>query len=82
MAKLHNQNDGSVPVSEMKDGDLAVVTGWPTQAYVGRVVQRYGEYLLTVGAPAGSGWGRYFAGEILTVAAYVRILKAGELIEV
>lgn len=82
MAKLHKQNDVSVPVTEMKDGDLAVITEWPLKQCVGRVVQRFNDYLLTVGATSGHGWGQYFYGASVNESCRVRILQPGELIEV
>lgn len=83
MAKLHKQNDGSVPVTKMKDGDLAVITQWVNPNYVGRVVQRHRNFLIAVGENQGKGLGEFFyEGQVIDERLSVRILQPGELIEV
>ena len=79
MLRLVGEKSQSVCVSEMKDGDIAIITMWTTGFYIGRIVQRYGDYLLVIGAEAGLGWGKYFKISIsYRDVCQVRILKKGE----
>lgn len=43
-----------IDVVDMKDGDIAVIVKWSqTKSYLGRVVQRYGELLVSIGLSSG-----------------------------
>lgn len=45
-------------VSDLKDGEVAIIRSWGvTDAYIGRLVQRHGNILLTIGKKEGNGWG-------------------------
>lgn len=53
--RLKRKTDNSIHVSEMKDGDLAVICeSW--QMYAGRIVQRIGDVLYTIGKSEGCHW--------------------------
>lgn len=56
--RLGQNTNGWISVFDMKDGDVAVIRQWDTSNtnYVGRIVQRYGDDLITLGAPSGNGW--------------------------
>ena len=43
-------------VGDMKDGEIAVIVSWAFEEYVGRVVQRYGPHLVSLGMNCGAGW--------------------------
>lgn len=44
----------SVPVYDMKDGDIAIIVRWGgMNEYCGRVIQRFDDILITLGAPSG-----------------------------
>jgi len=45
-----------IPVRELNDGELAVITAWPYGLYAGNVIQRYGDKLVTIGKPEGKGF--------------------------
>ena len=74
--------DGTIPVSEMKDGDIGVIIYWSTSRYIGRIVQRYCDCLLTVGAESGCGWGEYFKSPYVNSGCRVRILEKSETLVV
>jgi hypothetical protein len=64
MLKLKNNDRPDVIwVGDMMDGDIGVITSWPTgghllvSKYIGRIVQRYKNDLITVGASWTDGWG-------------------------
>ena len=82
MLELKNKKTDEVHVSEMEDGDIAIITKWEVKNYVGRVVQRYKNYLLTLGEDSGSGWGKFFNNKGMNnnYDDYVRILKKGEIL--
>ena len=82
MLRLTSDKVNSVCISEMKDGDIAVITSWSIEGYIGRVVQRYHNFLLTVGANSGSGWNEYFRDANTIPRNQVRILEKGETLVV
>ncbi len=85
--KLISETTTTIPVGQMQDGEIAIVTKWSNcDGYIGDIVQRYADYLLVVGKPSGKGWGRMFNdpskafmdnGECM-----VRILPKGTVIEI
>lgn len=82
MLRLAKKENSSIPVKEMKDGDIAVITNWGVNNYVGRIVQRYKNYLLTLGAGSGFGWGEYFINNKNSHSNRVRLLEVGEVLVV
>lgn len=78
MARLKQQSKDSVHLLTMKDGDVAVIDQWGVHlGYIGKVVQRYKDYLISVGEASGQGWGEVFANSSEMKDCYVRILKSG-----
>ncbi|HUW30217.1 MAG TPA: hypothetical protein VM223_01255, partial [Planctomycetota bacterium] len=68
-----------IHVGDMKDGDVGVITSWVPVEYIGRVVQRYGNYLVTLGAGSESGWHSIFTSPSgLAETDRVRLLEDGE----
>jgi hypothetical protein len=48
--KLHKEyNDNSIPVYEMKDGQIGITTHWTLRENLNIVVQRYGQNLISLG---------------------------------
>lgn len=43
-------------MKDLKDGQIAVVTGGQNGEYKGRVVQRFGGKVVTLGAESGCSW--------------------------
>ncbi len=80
MAKLAKEIPADVPVREMKDGDVAVITKWAELDYSGRIVQRAGDVIIYIGTACGE-----HNHTFNIVSAYddcrVRILPKGTLIE-
>lgn len=74
---LKNKNqDNSIPVHEMKDGQIGVITDWDGSTYNnGKVVQRYGLDLIQLGKPSGDSWRQVIINKI--VGCKVRILANG-----
>ena len=80
--KLTNQNAVDISVYEMKDGQIAVITNWEyIPEYVGRIVQRYGNSLISIGMDCGKTWPGCF-NEKPDNAYRVRLLKPGETITI
>lgn len=46
----------SVPVTVMRDGDVAIITNWSDRSYIGRMVHRVRDSLNTVGQGYGNSW--------------------------
>jgi hypothetical protein len=62
MVRLGNNVNDSIPLSEMKDGQIGIITEWADyQKYAGRIVQRYDNILIALGRSSGSSWSRIFA---------------------
>lgn len=80
-AKLKTEKTTDIPVYNLKDGQLAVITSWaicPSKR--GEVVQRYRNTLITVGKDSGRAYPTVL--ENLDEDYRVRVLEPGELIEV
>lgn len=70
-----------IPVQDMKDGELAVVTTWGpyTEERRGLVVQRVEKMLLRIGKPVGKSWTGIL--DSYQTECRVRLLEVGETIE-
>ena len=72
------ESDGTISASELEDGQLAVITRTTVGNYAGRIVQVYGNHLVSVGCKECDGW-----TPLPTYGVFrVRVLEAGELIQV
>lgn len=78
-----NYGSSVISPSEMKDGDLGVITNWGDTRHVGTVVQRYNNYLVAIGKHFNQSWTDVKA---LTKEVYpnclVRLLTPGETITI
>jgi hypothetical protein len=70
-----------VPVTQLADGDVAIITCWSEAKYLDRVVQRCGNHLISLGAPSANAWLDWFSTGSKT-GLYVRILPKGTRLEV
>jgi hypothetical protein len=84
MVKLHTiKPDDSIHVSQMKDGEIAVIVSWSYPEPVGQIVQRYDECLVALGGTWGKGWSMAFEDDgIKNTKCRVKILPPGTLLEV
>jgi hypothetical protein len=74
-----------IPIKDLKDGEIAVVTQWPVPHYIGLIVQRYGDYLITLGSAHSSSWAKFFIKDFSTGQfddCKVRVLPKGTQIEI
>ena len=72
MVQLKEKNkDNSIPVYELKDGQIGVITQWSALKYLGVVVQIIGDRLIIIGSD--EIWG----GVPKTSQYRVRILPEG-----
>jgi len=78
---VKNKPNGSL-VCDMNDGDIAVIVAWTQAEYVGHIVQRYGDVLITLGKPEGYRWPDCFRLGGLNSFCRVRILEKGETLVV
>jgi hypothetical protein len=69
-----------VEAKDMKDGQIGIIVDWGSQKnlYVGRIVQVFGDTLLTIGETKGQCWSQH----VLKDDCLVRLLEVGEMIEV
>jgi hypothetical protein len=77
MLELKEGYPCTIMAKDLKDGQLAVITE-SFSNYRGRIVQKYGEDLISVGMPTGNGW----KGGDYRVTLAVRVLKDGEILTV
>lgn len=62
-------------VRNLKDGDIAVIVKWgPHYEYVGRVIQKFGVRIVSIGLPSGQAWDTTPVGNQYTA----RVLQPGE----
>jgi hypothetical protein len=78
MLKLKKDKLTDICVEDMKDGDIAVITKWTANLYIGCIVQRYKDFLVCVGMDSGRGWGKYFATCDRNENNRVRLLEPDE----
>jgi len=65
-----------ISVHEMKDGQIGEIV--QDGVYGGRIVQRFGDVLVTVGRYAGNSWEHVFSSKITITK--IRLLEKGEKI--
>lgn len=54
-------NNSSIPVCDMQDGDIGMITEWDDRKeYVGRIIQRYGNSFISLGRRYGESWTNAF----------------------
>ena len=86
---LESEGENIIRAIDMKDGQIGIITAWevgliPEYEYLGRIVQRFGDNLVSLGKGAGSGWQNYFNGRPLhNEDGYrVRILSLGSTLRI
>lgn len=78
---VKNENLG-IAVNEMKDGDIGIIVQWQSGFYLNQIVQRCGESLISIGKPQYNSWPKLFKSDADFEKLRVRLLKAGDTIEV
>ena len=74
MVKLKQEyKDNSIPVSELKDGQIGVITEWTNNYYIKTIIQKNQFVLIVIGGKCGDGWGKIPTSE----DCRVRILEDG-----
>ena len=51
-----SEGNNDIHLTEMKDGQLAMITSWTYNQAIGNIVHRYGNILVRIGKPSGSAW--------------------------
>lgn len=74
-------DESIVSVAEMHDGQIGVIVGWTygDLNYIGRVVQKCGDLLVSIGMPYTNSFtdcNKYSS------SCKVRLLKKGEILEI
>ena len=77
MIKLNEEKVKTLLAKDLKDGQLAVIVE-DYSNYKGRIIQKYGDSLVTIGLPTGNGW----HDGANTVTLEVRVLQDGETLTV
>ena len=77
-----NFTDINVHINKMQDGDIAVITHWgDCDEYIGRVVQRYKDTLISVGRESQERFSEIFTSST-NKECFVRILQPGDTITI
>ncbi len=79
-----------IPSHEMRDGAIGVITKWgPHGQYIGKVVKRFGDHLVSLDSTAGrgNGWQGWFETEVCLDKNddnpyRIRILPVGTKLEI
>lgn len=75
--KLQNEVKLDIPVSEMEDGEIGIITMWGKYlGVIGTVVQLYNNVLISLQKPSGNSW----TPIPLSDDCRVRILQKGEVL--
>ncbi len=78
MIKLKKEPEPiDVPVKHMVDGDVAIITSWSVEQYIGTIVQRYGDVLMSLGKPSSRSWHEILKSANSQLDCRVRILQPG-----
>lgn len=80
MIKLKKQCSAFKKAADMKDGEIAVITVWSGPNYVGRIVQRYGNNLVSLGMGCSHSWSEAWGIDknIFIDGCLVRTLAPGD----
>ena len=79
--KVNLRND--IPLVQMQDGDIGIITQWCEidSDYVDMIVQRYKDSLVVLGESSGRGWASLFSPDIFSDSKYtncrIQILQSG-----
>jgi hypothetical protein len=84
MVRLQNKNQNKlIKPNQLKDGQLAEIIQWgEITRYIGTIVQRYNDLLITVGGTSGDIWIDINCSYLNDGTCLLRVLEKGELIEV
>lgn len=76
-----SNSERDIPVYNMKDGDIGIITRWGEQDdEIGSIVQRYKDVLISLGEASGSSWTEIFRS--LNTDCRVRLLNSGDIINI
>ena len=65
----------------MRDGQIGEIVQWSDPKHIGRIVQRFGSDIITIGMPKGESWsGICNRGEV--DGCQIRLLEVGETLEI
>lgn len=73
---VEKSGDRSIPVSEMKDGDVGIITEWVYPSAAGTIIQRYDKVLIALGRYSGCCWPNILSSD--SKSCRVRVLEKGE----
>lgn len=80
MARIFREATKVVPLTSMKDGDVAEIVEWHHPECIGSIIQRYEDIIIFIGKPSGNSYPTLFkSGEFLKKCK-VRILSPRSLI--
>ena len=81
---LESESQNGIRSIDMKDGQIGVIVDWNTfPGYLGKIVQRFGPDLITLGAGEQKGWKDYFNQTGDNEEAYrVVILSPGTILRI
>lgn len=82
MVTIEEKIKSDISINDMRDGQIGVITRWGNHdEYLGRVVQRYGDSLITLGQCYGRGFYRPIGIESANEGKLrVQILENGTLL--
>ena len=70
----------TIAAGNMKDGDVAIIVDWTSMSsYKNRIVQRYGQDLVVLGASKADSWPDFFDA-LRNSKLRVRLLKPDEIL--
>lgn len=74
MARIFREATKVVPLTSMKDGDVAEIVEWHQPRCIGDVIQRYEDTIIFIGKPSGDSYTSLFESGVYLKKCKVRIL--------
>ena len=74
--KILEEKSTDIHVSEMKDGEIGIITDWTLVTHIGKVIQRHKDILIELGSPT------CWSGISKDPSCRVRILPKGTKLEI
>jgi hypothetical protein len=84
MVKVISEGINDIHVGDLQPGQVGMITGWTSRHYLGRVVVRYKNSLITVGGMEGECWDNMdkLSDKDVYPQLRVRVLVPGTKLEV
>lgn len=78
--KIKEEKPNTIQAYDLEDGQIAIITEWDGDYYLGRIVQRYKDILIVLGKDSGKSFTTALIKPNENLR--VRVLESGTLLEI